>query len=147
MKRDPVYTERARELRANATPAERRLWSRLRGHRLDGYKFSRQYAIGQYIADFACRAEHLVIELDGGVHGNDRAELGDAQRAAYLEKCGYRLLRFWNLDVLADTDRVVGVIRSALGARSSDLLVAAPLPNPPPERGEGLFLSPYPPAL
>jgi very-short-patch-repair endonuclease len=113
------------------TDAEWRLWSRLRAHQLDGYKFRRQYAIGQYIADFACRAEHLVIELDGGGHGEDRAESKDAQRTAWLEKCGYRVLRFWNFDVLTDTDWVVEVIRGALGIASDDLL-NAPLPNPPP---------------
>ena len=102
------------------TDAERRLWSRLRAHRLDGYKFRRQYPIGQYIADFACRAEHLVIEVDGGGHGEDRAESDDARRTEYLEKCGYRVLRFWNLDVLTDTDRVVGEIRRSVDPSSSD---------------------------
>jgi very-short-patch-repair endonuclease len=130
-RRDPVATERARELRANATDAERRLWSPLRALRLDGYKFRRQYPIGPYIADFACRAEHLLIELDGGGHGNDQAELDDANRTAYLEKCGYRVLRFWNLDVLTDTIRVVEVIRAALSGAEEDPL-NDPLPNPPP---------------
>jgi very-short-patch-repair endonuclease len=111
------------------TDAERRLWSRLRAHQLNGYKFRRQYPIGQYIADFARRAEHLVIELDGGGHGDDRAELADAKRTAWLEKCGYRVLRFWNSDVLAETDWVVGVIQTALGTRAEDLL-SAPLPSP-----------------
>ena len=131
LRRDPVTTERARELRAQATEAERRLWSRLRAHQLDGHKFRRQYPIGQYIADFACRAEHLVVELDGGGHGNDKAELEDAERTAYLEKCGYGVLRFWNPDVLRDTDHVVEVIRAALNRTEEDL-VNAPLPNPPP---------------
>ena len=133
MKRDPVATERARELRAHATEAERRLWSRLRANRLEGRKFRRQYAIGQYIVDFACRAEHLVIELDGGGHGNDQAESNDARRTAYLEKCGYRVLRFWNFDVLSGTGNVVEVIRTALGVSpSEDVALNAPLPNPPP---------------
>jgi very-short-patch-repair endonuclease len=131
LRRDPVATERARELRANATDAERRLWSRLCAHRLEGYKFRRQYPIGQYIADFACRSEHLVIELDGGGHGNDQAERDDAERSAYLEKCGYRVLRIWNLDVLTDTDRVVDQIRAALSGAEEDPL-NDPLPNPPP---------------
>jgi very-short-patch-repair endonuclease len=130
LRRDPVATERARELRAHATEAERRLWSKLRGHRLDGYKFRRQYPIGKYIADFACRSEHLLIELDGGGHGNDQAESDDAERTAYLEMCGYRTLRFWNLDVLADTVRVAEVIRAALGGAEEDPL-NYPLPNPP----------------
>jgi len=132
MKRDPVATERARELRAHATDAERRLWSRLRANQLEGRKFRRQYAIGQYIVDFACRSEHLVIELDGGGHGNDQSESNDARRTAFLEKCGYRVLRFWNIDVLSDTVRVVEVIRTSLiGSPSDDVLLNAPLPNPP----------------
>jgi very-short-patch-repair endonuclease len=131
VKRDPIYTERARQLRAQTTAAERRLWWRLRARQLDSYKFRRQYAIGRYIADFACRAQHLVVELDGGGHGNDQAELNDAERTAWLEKSGYRVLRFWNFDVLSDIDHVVGVIRAALEGTSDDLL-NAPLPNPPP---------------
>jgi very-short-patch-repair endonuclease len=131
LRRDPVATERARELRAHATDAERRLWSRLRAHQLDGYKFRRQYPIGKYIADFACRSEHLIVELDGGGHGNDQAELDDATRTAYLQGCGYRILRFWNLDVLSDTDGVVHMIRAALSGVEEDLS-NDPLPNPPP---------------
>ena len=131
MKRDPIATEWARELRQHSTDAERRLWSRLRANKLDGFKFRRQYAIGRYIADFACRSEHLVIELDGGGHGEDRAEWKDAERTAWLEKCGYQVLRFWNVHVLTDTDGVVAEIRAALGPTSDDLL-NAPLPNPPP---------------
>jgi very-short-patch-repair endonuclease len=98
---------------------------------MEGHKFRRQYAIGQYIADFACRSEHLVIELDGGGHGNDEAEFDDAQRTAYLEKCGYRVLRVWNLDVLTDTDRVVDEVRAALSGAEEDPL-NDPLPDPPP---------------
>jgi very-short-patch-repair endonuclease len=131
LRRDPVATERARELRAHATDAERRLWSRLRAHGLGGYKFRRQYPIGKYVVDFACRSEQVVVELDGGGHGNDEAESDDAMRTAYIDKCGYRVLRFWNLDVLTDTDRVVGVILAALDRYKEDPL-NDPLPNPPP---------------
>jgi very-short-patch-repair endonuclease len=124
-RRDPFHTQLARELRADPTDAERRLWSHLRAHKLDGYKFRRQYPIGRYIADFACRSQRLVIELDGNGHRYDR--LDDTQRTAQLESYGYRVLRFWNYDVLTDSERVVEAIRSAL-RESSAFVLSAPLP-------------------
>jgi very-short-patch-repair endonuclease len=114
VRRDPVTTKLARQFRANPTEAESRLWSLVRARKLDGHKFRRQYAIGQYIADFACIAQRLAIELDGSVHRNERAGSNDAYRSARLERYGYRVLRFWNYDVLTDTDRVVEAIRLAL---------------------------------
>ena len=127
VRRDPFYTQLARELRANPTEAESLLWSLLRARTLDGYKFRRQYAIGQYIADFACRSQRLVIELDGHGHRGDRGKLDDSGRTAQLEKYGYRVLRFWNYDVLTDNVRVVEAIRSAL-CESSAVALAPPLP-------------------
>jgi very-short-patch-repair endonuclease len=118
LRRDPVTTERARGLRANLTEAETRLWSLLRARKLDGHKFRRQFVIGLHIADFACISKRLVIELDGNGHCNDHADVDDAPRTARLETYGYRVLRFWNYDVLTDTDRVVEAIRSALGSPS-----------------------------
>lgn len=118
LRRDPVTTKRARALRANLTEAETRLWSLLRARKLDGHKFRRQYAIGLHIADFACIPKRLVIELDGNRHRNGRAAVDGAPRTACLETHGYRVPRFWNYDVLTDTDRVVEAIRSALGCSS-----------------------------
>jgi very-short-patch-repair endonuclease len=114
VRRDSMYKERAQELRGGMTAAERRLWWRLRYEQL-GHKFRRQYAIGTYITDFACIKGRLVVEVDGESHTTDDAERHDAQRTAYLEKCGYRVLRFWNTAVLNDTDAVVGAILGALG--------------------------------
>jgi very-short-patch-repair endonuclease len=110
------------------TDAERRLWSRLRRRQLHGRRFRRQHPIGPFIADFACPEEKLVIELDGGQHA-DRKEQ-DAARTRWLAARGYRVLRFWNNDVLTQTDAVVQVIAAATRGGAG-----APLPNPPPASG------------
>ncbi len=103
----------ARKLRANRTEAEARLWHHLRGRRFEGEKFVFQFQIDAYVADFACRTARLAIELDGGHHDAAR----DAARTAIIENYRYRVLRFWNHDVLADTDSVLEAIRQ-------DLLIA-----------------------
>jgi very-short-patch-repair endonuclease len=104
---------RARELRRNATDAETRLWSALRDRRLAGYKFRRQYPLDGAILDFACIAHRLAVEADGGQHD----VTVEAQRTAAIRKAGWRLLRFWNNDILANTD---GVVLSILAALESD---------------------------
>jgi very-short-patch-repair endonuclease len=91
------------------TDAEQRLWSRIRGQQL-GTKFVCQFQIGNYVADFACRSARLAIELDGGQHSSTR----DAARTFIIENYGYRILRFWNHDVLANTDSVLEAIRQEL---------------------------------
>src|SRR5690242_16557105 len=93
----------ARRLRKEPTEAEIRLWSRLRGRQL-GVPFTRQFPIGNAVADLACRRLKLVIELDGGQHADNAA---DADRTRRIEAHGYRVIRFWNSDVLANTDGVV----------------------------------------
>ena len=110
-----VANERARKLRLQMTDAERALWWRLRGKQLVRYRFRRQVPIGRYIVDFACLAERLVIELDGGHHAENRRY--DAVRGAWLAERGHRVLRFWNPDVLAETDAVVETIWLALSDR------------------------------
>nr|WP_205481366.1 DUF559 domain-containing protein [Sphingomonas arenae] len=100
----------ARKLRRNSTDAEQRLWHHLRGRRLEGVKFVRQLPIGAYIADFAAREAHLIIELDGGQHDL----VTDAARTQALENFGYRVIRFWNHDVLQNTYGVLEAIRNEL---------------------------------
>ena len=100
----------ARKLRANQTDAEERLWLHLRGRRLEGQKFVRQFQIDHYVADFACRTARLAIELDGGQHDAAR----DTARTAIIDTYGYRVLRFWNNDVLANTEGVLEAIRQEL---------------------------------
>jgi primosomal protein N' (replication factor Y) len=104
--------EQARTLRQRQTDAELRLWSRLRRNQLDGHHFRRQVPIGPYVADFACIARRVVVEVDGGQHSN-RVD-ADTRRTAFLEKFHYRVIRFWNNDVLANTEAVLETIRVAL---------------------------------
>ena len=100
----------ARKLRRDRTEAEARLWSRIRARQLEGAKFVSQFQIGPHVADFACRGARLAIELDGGQHTSER----DAPRTRVIERFGYRIIRFWNHDVLADTDAVLEAIRQEL---------------------------------
>ena len=119
--------KRARTLRINHTEAEARLWSRLRNRSLDGFKFRRQIAVDPFIVDFLCSEAMLIVELDGGQHAEQTD--ADARRTTYLEERGYRVLRFWNNDVLSNTDGVREIVLKELHSRR-------PSPNPLPE-GEG----------
>ena len=102
----------ARSLRRNATDAERTLWRMLRNRRLNGRKFRRQQRMGRYIVDFVCQDARLVVELDGGQHANDTPE-----RTQSLEGAGYRVLRFWNNDVLNNLDGVLQTIETEVSER------------------------------
>ena len=115
MRRDRELIRRAQELRRNMTDCERRLWRRL-GDRELGFKFRRQMPIGNYIADFACPAARIVIELDGGQHGSDEAEALDLIRTSAIERCGFRVIRFWNHQVIEHLDDVVERIWNELYA-------------------------------
>jgi very-short-patch-repair endonuclease len=101
----------ARVLRRNTTGAERIMWHLLRDRRLDGVKFRRQFPVGPYVADFACIAQRLVVELDGGQHSESPA---DAKRDAFLALNGWRVLRFWNNDVMENREGVLESIQQAL---------------------------------
>ena len=107
---DKRLTPVARKLRKDPTEAEKRLWSRLRSEQL-GARFTRQYPIGNAIVDFACRSLRLAIELDGGQHADSEA---DVVRTRLIEAQGYRVNRFWNNDVLANTDGVLTAIAHEL---------------------------------
>ncbi|BBA35440.1 uncharacterized protein sS8_3503 [Methylocaldum marinum] len=102
----------ARALRKQQTDAEKLLWSRLRNRQLQGCKFRRQQPIGPYIADFLSLEPKLIIELDGGQHTEQQEQ--DNQRTRYLQALGYRVLRFWNHEVLNDLDAVLEAIRIAI---------------------------------
>ena len=125
--------DRAREMRANPTPAERRLWTMLRDRRMPAVKFRRQHVIAPYIVDFACLERSLVIEADGGQHADSRSDL---KRGAYLEHSGFRLLRFWNNDILENPSGVFEMIYTALHTPHPP--TAAQWVPPSPRRGEGL---------
>ena len=92
--------------------AEARLWQQLRDRRLMGHKFRRQHSIGPFVADFACVAARLVIELDGSQHAT--AEVADARRTAFLNAQGWKVLRFWNAQVLTGIDDVLREILAHL---------------------------------
>jgi very-short-patch-repair endonuclease len=111
----------ARALRKNSTDAERLLWSDLRDHRLNGAGFRRQVPIQNYIADFICHAAKLVVELDGGQHFSDQAELADAARSAVIEAKGFRVLRFSNHDVMTNRAGVLETIITAVAERAPTL--------------------------
>jgi very-short-patch-repair endonuclease len=110
-KRLPGRTSKARNLRANDTEAEYRLWSDLRNRRLNGYKFSRQIPLGPYIVDFLCREQRLVVELDGSQHAENER---DERRTAWLNHQGYSVLRFWNAEVLQELSAVLDTILAIL---------------------------------
>ena len=116
----------AKQMRGEPTQAETKLWSLLRANRLGGLKFKRQEQIGNYIVDFVCFGSRLIVEADGAQHAEDER---DGMRDAWLEGQGFRVLRFWNNDILANPEGVARVIADAS---------QPPLPNPSPVEGEGL---------
>jgi very-short-patch-repair endonuclease len=123
----PDYQRQAaRRLRVEMTDAERVLWRALRAHRLRGIGFRRQAPLGPYIADFVCHALKLVIEVDGGQHSGSAR---DARRDDWMAREGYKVLRFWNNDVLGNLEGVLD--------RIGREIAAAPSPRPSPARGEG----------
>jgi very-short-patch-repair endonuclease len=103
---------RERSLRREQTESERVLWTRLRDRRLSGFKFRRQHRIGCYFADFVCAELHVIVELDGSQHLEQVEH--DAARTRFLQSQGYRVLRFWNDEVLLRTDEVLGEILRTL---------------------------------
>jgi very-short-patch-repair endonuclease len=110
--RSNSYTKhKAIQLRRSSTPAEVKLWSRIRNEQL-GNSFRRQHAIGNYIVDFCAPRKKLIIELDGSQHLEQQQY--DEERTKYFEARGYRVLRFWNNDVMNNTDNVLKVIWDTL---------------------------------
>jgi adenine-specific DNA-methyltransferase len=99
-------TERCKNLRKNSTPQERIFWSRVRAKRFTGLKFKRQYPLGKYIVDFICLGKKLIIELDGSQHKEENQERYDKKRTEFLEKLGFKILRFWNNEI---NDNLEGV--------------------------------------
>ena len=109
---DSVLQTRAKKLRQNMSEAETRLWHHLRAGRLNGYKFRRQQPMGDYIVDFVCVTPKLIIEADGGQHA-EQAEY-DQARSLYLNGLGFTVLRFWNDEILRQTDEVLAEILRVL---------------------------------
>jgi very-short-patch-repair endonuclease len=120
----------AAPLRRDGTDAERALWAELRARRLGGHKFRRQWILGPYIADFCCVENWLIVEADGGQHAPEM----DRARTHDLTSRGFRILRFWNNDVLTNMD---GVLETILDALSGTRKEEDPHPNLLPPAGEG----------
>ena len=104
-----------RRLRRDQTTAEQRLWTRLRDRQLAGHKFRRQVPLGRFIVDLACYDARLIVEIDGGQHADQQED--DAARAAWLESRGFRVLRFWNHEVLENMEGVLAQIAEVLEDR------------------------------
>ena len=113
-------TAKARNLRNNATEAERILWRAISARKVSGIRFNRQVPIVPFICDFVARSINLVIEVDGGQHNEDV----EAQRTRYIEALGFRVIRFWNNDVLGNIEGVIKEIER----------VIANMPSPDPSR-------------
>src|SRR3989338_4631933 len=108
-----MLDQHARSLRKRMTKAENRMWYYLRDRRLCGYKFVRQYVIGNYIVDFICREKNLIIEVDGGQHTT--AMVYDEQRSEYLRSRGYQIVRVWNNEVFGNLEGVMQQVIDLLG--------------------------------
>ncbi|MGH8121440.1 MAG: endonuclease domain-containing protein [Rudaea sp.] len=118
--------EFAKGMRRGPTDAEAALWRKVRAGRLGGFKFKRQHSIGSYIVDFVCFERRLILEVDGGQHERST----DAKRTDWLEEQGFRVLRFWNNEVLTNMD---GVLEAVLRVLSQ----SAPSPQPLSREGRG----------
>jgi very-short-patch-repair endonuclease len=144
MKKHPIdgAHDRARALRRQMTEAEQRIWRMLRMRQAGGYRFRRQAPIGRYIADFVCHEARLIIEIDGGQH--DAAAPVEVERCRFLADQGYRMLRFWNNEVLGNPEGVLMAIAAVLAngspppkpeASPPPKPEASPPPQPSPSRG------------
>ena len=125
-----MSTPLARKLRKSMTDAERKLWRGLRLRQMHDHKFRRQFPLGPYIVDFVCLEARLIVEVDGGQHADEKN--GDAQRDAWLTSQNFRVLRYWNNQVLKELDAVLEDIARVLEA------TPPPPSRPSPARGEGV---------
>ena len=128
-------TDVARRLRRDMTEAERAMWRQRRSRQLAGYKFRRQQPIDRYVVDFVCFSHRLVIEIDGGQHADPTRY--EEKRTRFLEDKGFRVLRFWNNEVLESPDGVCASILEALSEFTPHPPAATRRAPPSPARGEG----------
>nr|WP_315810691.1 endonuclease domain-containing protein [Bradyrhizobium sp. SZCCHNR3107] len=127
----------AKRLRENTTAAEDILWRHLRRLEIEGTHFRRQVVIGPYIADFACLVRRLIIEVDGSQHGEDANIQRDEARTRWLNSEGFRVLRFWNNDVMTRTEAVLEAIHTEIAVTPPRLPLAG---DPSPSRGGWFFV-------
>jgi len=131
MKKDRASTGRARYLRRQGTDAEKALWYQLRNRRIEGTRFRRQQPIGPYIVDFVSFERRLVVEVDGGQRDEEVIAGRDEERTRWLNGKGYRVVRFWNSDILGNLEGVLESVAEALRGDSGT-------PSPSPVKGEGM---------
>ena len=105
-----IQHQKARELRNNMTKQEQKIWSFLKNRKFYGYRFLRQYPIGNYIVDFICRSKKIIIEIDGGQHNEPQNIEYDTTRTNFLEAKGYKVIRFWTNDIDKNLDGVYKVL-------------------------------------
>jgi very-short-patch-repair endonuclease len=122
LRNDPALKQRRRELRRNQTEAEKTIWRHLRNRQLQGMRFFRQYSVGPYVLDFYCPAVKLAIELDGGQHIQYENREYDSARSEYLKAQGIDVMRFWNHEVLLDTDSVLTKLMERLTPNNPPLI-------------------------
>jgi len=137
---DRFRRERAKKLRSDATGPEQRLWRALKSIPVYGSHFRRQVPIGPYVADFACLKARLIIELDGGHHSQNGIAAKDEARTQWLEKEGYRVIRFWNAELIDNLSGVLETIYAGLYGSLQSEAMALPTPprpagRPSPSRG------------
>lgn len=129
---------RARKLRADMTEPEKKLWEALRRKHIGGLRFRRQYPLGPYFADFVCLPARLVVEVDGSQHANTKQSAHDLRRTEWLQGENFRVLRFWNVDVLQNLDGVLEVIDAAIRKNPPpDARTQGARPSAPSRKGRG----------
>jgi very-short-patch-repair endonuclease len=122
-------------MRNNDTAAEEKLWRALRRLPIDGSHFRRQVPIGNFIADFACLSARLILEVDGSRHGTPTGLSADAERTAWLESKGFKVIRFWNSEIVENIDGVLDAVYAALyGSMTAEPHSFKPSPSTPPRR-------------
>ena len=131
--------QKAKQLRRNSTDAERKLWSYMRNRQLQSWKFRRQLPIGRFIVDFACTELRIIVEIDGGQHSEQI--IYDLNRTKILQSKGYRVVRYWNNEVLENIEGVLEALTLTLSQRERELKNSSSQreesPTPSPLRGEG----------
>ena len=107
----------AKTLRKNITKQEYKLWEIIRAGRFYGYKFKRQTPVGNYIVDFVCRQEKIILEIDGRQHNEDENVINDNERTAYLNSKGYKVYRFWNNEIDKNIDGIYQKLKEIFGIK------------------------------
>jgi very-short-patch-repair endonuclease len=107
--------QKARDLRNNMTEQERKMWSVIKNRQFFGYRFLRQYCIGNFIVDFICREKKIIIEIDGGQHNNPNDIEYDIKRTNYLNTLGYTIIRFWNNEINDNIEGVYNKLKETFG--------------------------------